>query len=456
MQAVDYTQGRKENELSKISLIELLLGCLDRELQDFHQENQGQVKYLDSIDKSIDIFLQIGIDNLEFYPKLASITYILIALLSTLNNRLQFKDNHQRGNEKIYRTLLVINSLLLTSYKERLGFNSRISDVIMNGLLDERRQMTEYEKSILINFLLHEKEREESNETSGISRNNANLEEKKVIYKLNNHIEEDDFFKLANLKISLSNDVDDIRQKAGGHDIYSIVDQLLIFDEVESDSIWHLEIQMDNKKNEYEAVEFSRYIYILSEALQTIGDLDITIDDTGMGSVWIKLKIRVKTLASEIDFKQVIEQAQLYIDAGMHSKPVTELKKTLAESKKIDAETSKILEETKQLKESENRKKIEELEVYDKYLDLRKKALEISKDEEELKQLKLKNLHEISEIISRETLNLDSDIQIQINDLGFISKKRGEILTENSTDIVESLKAIEPKKEIEHSEEGFE
>ena len=175
-----------------------------------------------------------------------------------------------------------------------------------------------------------------------------------------------------------------------------------------------------------------------------------------MGSVWIKLKIRVKTLASEIDFKQVIEQAQLYIDAGMHSKPVTELKKTLAESKKIDAETSKILEETKQLKESENRKKIEELEVYDKYLDLRKKALEISKDEEELKQLKLKNLHEISEIISRETLNLDSDIQIQINDLGFISKKRGEILTENSTDIVESLKAIEPKKEIEHSEEGFE
>ena len=59
LQAVDYTQGRKENELSKISLIELLLGCLDRELQDFHQENQGQVKYLDSIDKSIDILIYL-------------------------------------------------------------------------------------------------------------------------------------------------------------------------------------------------------------------------------------------------------------------------------------------------------------------------------------------------------------------------------------------------------------
>lgn len=108
---------------------------------------------------------------------------------------------------------------------------------------------------------------------------------------------------------------------------------------------WILELKFDNDKKQYSASELSFTIWAISEALEKIEGVSVSLVDCGVGSFWFKLILKIKGVVAREEVKQVLNKSKEALEANYIDKPIEETKKIAAEREQIEKTTRGITDE---------------------------------------------------------------------------------------------------------------
>ena len=177
---------------------------------------------------------------------------------------------------------------------------------------------------------------------------------------------------------------------------------------------WDIEIKIDST----DLKTISYLLWSLSEGLELIDGVCIELIDWGKGSFWVKFKLKFSDLLAKEEVKDVLEKSRkaaesYYIDKHIES------------AEKIKLENKKIEEELKRLIDTDANKEIQKLDLEGKQLDLLEKREKIIAAQLQNQQRKIDLINSVSEMIKSGIIKVDSDIQININDLLFASLNNG-------------------------------
>lgn len=235
--------------------------------------------------------------------------------------------------------------------------------------------------------------------------------------------------KINQLTINLVNDVVRIFQYKklspdGKEFMFSIIDDS-INEEVRDDEntiyTGKLKIWIDTNKAE----EANKFMYLISSILNTIENVELEIIDSGVGSYWQDIKIKIKGWFAKEETKQILKKGSKALESYAIDKHIEPIEKTKAEKEKTKAEIKRLMSE-------EDTQKLHKLKI--------------EKEKAELESIKLNNLQKKLEIIDKLSIafstgliQIDSDYRIELNDLLLIKQENANITTGSIDDIDENL-----------------
>ncbi|KAB8151712.1 hypothetical protein EZY14_017570 [Kordia sp. TARA_039_SRF] len=193
---------------------------------------------------------------------------------------------------------------------------------------------------------------------------------------------------------------------------------------------WSMTLKFDNDSDEYRANQIAYSIWVISEALEKIDGVTITLEDSGIGSRWFKFKIGIKDELTKQEVKEVLNKSKEALQAHYLEKPIEEAKKIKAEREKVEKETKSIVNE-------EDAKKIRDLEI--EKLRLENEAAKVN-----IMKGKLELIQGISKLISDGIVQNDSNIQLMLNDMLFLEKKNDSVNEGENIEIIEEDGIVKP------------
>jgi hypothetical protein len=186
---------------------------------------------------------------------------------------------------------------------------------------------------------------------------------------------------------------------------------------------WSITLRFENEKDDYKANQIGYTIWAISEALEKIDGIYLTLEDCGKGSRWFRFKLKIKDLLGREEVKQVLNKSKDAIEAQYLDKPIEE-------AKKIKAEREKVEKETKVIANEKDTKKIRSLEI--EKLELENEATKVN-----IMKSKLELIQGISKLISDGIIQNDSKIQMTINDMLFLEKDNTSIKYGEDIELIE-------------------
>ncbi len=418
----------EDTETDDWSVLETLLICLDRVTQDV-EESESDVSILEIVFTINDRFLQNGIEYLRRYSaNITLLNYIINIWISILLQRSKL------SNLDFQRCMLFFDKNIYessSSYFEEHFIDHDLPRLIAKG---NDQGLSVYEFKSFLDF---------------VSKYFPGMKDEKRYYQVfDQQVLVDDIFNFEDSRISLielEHSVSDTITTLSKFDINGVVNSILNFDDHLSNSLWTISIRIHNYNDIYYANRVLRNLSFLVDALESIDEIDIYIEELRKGSLVFKFIARVKSLSSEIDFKSVLHQAVLFADALINKKSLTEIRKVDAERVKLQTEAKKIEVETSSL-DPTIAKELSRLDLVEKRLNLRKLEQEILLREEDVRQKKLDTVKKISEVIGKGIFELDSDVQIEINNMIYFDfDKQANSLKIGDIEIIDAQKKIEPK-----------
>jgi hypothetical protein len=387
-------EGRTEIS-PKYSQIEKALTILERNLDDlakFELKQPEIVKLGNStIQKMLqewnDIFNTLG-KRIEFISDFAYNVLIASAILSNVEslNSLTFQKYLKWLSPKREDRINYENNI-----KSAISFNSNSH---YTYLIDKFRET----KGAWIKGLL------EGDETDETTYDNLTAD---ILAKSIKTRRENDSFKSIYFDELLDIEIEKYRSKINSK---KIVSEIIEAREhiLNSSFEWSVTLKFQNDNDEYKANQIGYSIWAISEALEKIDGISITLEDSGKGSRWFRFKLKIKDLLGKEEVKQVLNKSKEAIESQYLDKPIEE-------AKKIKAEREKVEKETKVIANEEDTKKIRSLEI--EKLELENESTKVN-----IMKSKLELIQGISKLIADGIIQNDSKIQLTINDMLFIEK----------------------------------
>jgi hypothetical protein len=179
-------------------------------------------------------------------------------------------------------------------------------------------------------------------------------------------------------------------------------------------------------------------LYTLTTAIESMGDIQVEINDWGKGSRWVNLKVIIKDAVSKLDMIHLMKKFRQGIEAVIHKKPFGEIKKSEAEADKTT-------------KEMQNMPTKEQADIMNQ-LNIQEKILDIEAKKEDIRAKKIENITKLSKLIEDGMLENDGELQIYINSCLFLN------ITNNSTpmETTKVLSEIEGKETKENNTDNYE
>jgi hypothetical protein len=243
-------------------------------------------------------------------------------------------------------------------------------------------------------------------------------------------------FGLIPIELNGNIDIEQLREKSKKLDINNLV--INYKQGLFSRGFTRWEITIKTEDNYPNAASFFNLLYSFSSALELVSDdeIEIKLKDWGNGSKWAKLWIDFKGFMAREEVINVLEKSKKSLEAELFDKRITQVEKSIAETNKLQKETD-ILPSKEQANEAvvlDNQKK--QLEILEKQIDIENKLLE-----GKLKRIDIAS--KLSTMIKDGLVQNDSNIQIEINNMLFLSK--GENLIESSSlNIIAEKESVQP------------
>jgi biopolymer transport protein ExbB/TolQ len=206
--------------------------------------------------------------------------------------------------------------------------------------------------------------------------------------------------------------------------MFSIFDEVLKTEIDENENTIYtgvLKVWIDTTKAE----EANKFMYLISSVLSTIDNVELEIIDSGMGSLWQDLRIKITGWFAKEETKQILKKGTKALENYAIDRHIEPIEKTKAEKEKTVAEIKRLMSENDTQK-------------------LHKIKLE--KEKAELESIKLSNLEKKLEIIDKLSLafssgliQIDSDYRIELNDLLIIKQEDTNITIGAIGDIDKNL-----------------
>lgn len=162
-----------------------------------------------------------------------------------------------------------------------------------------------------------------------------------------------------------------------------------------------------------DAAEANKFVNDVTQILSKIENVKILLVDSGKGSYWQNVKLKVKGWFAKEETKQVISKTQKAIEAYTLDRHIEPIEKSKVERQKQEEEIKRLMseEQTKELHE-----------------------IQISKEKEELEGIRLDNMQKklnimdkMSTMLANGLISTDSDYRIELEGIVLIQQKNKEI-----------------------------
>ncbi len=185
--------------------------------------------------------------------------------------------------------------------------------------------------------------------------------------------------------------------------------------------------------NTNDAAEANRFASVVTNVLGKIENIKLTIVDSGIGSYWQKIKIKIQGWFAKEETKQVLKKSKVALESYVLERHIEPIEKSKSDRKKTEEELKRMF-------------------PIDNISELHKIHLE--KEKEQLISLKLDNLQKkiainskLSEMLASGLFSIDSDYRIELNNLLLIKQENGKLEFGNFDEIDSSLKKELPASE---------
>lgn len=428
----------------EFDLIEKALLIVERDIQDFEQEKDERYKIIIynitnvlenihtffkediAINKEDIAYAILGIKNVIFHAvkknlRKNSIKSLFDSIFPHLNklNKKEVMDKEEIRNKSIMTHVRLIDKKL-----------KELRDKLFEELKDEKLRVKKLIELQELRDREFKKIQEARKENFGWNESFMKNElRKKELMKLKSNL----VFGNLQLDYLSSNSIDDYLKNVKFTTLYKIdetdeVDEINKADEAnEIDKINYWDIKITFSENNISASEVTQLLWILTNSLEQIDDVEVLLEDWGRGSFWARLKIKIAGWVAKEELKDIADKARQAAEAQYLNKPIEE-------SRKIEAERLKIEKETK-------------LIPGDSILE-QKHLLELEQSKLELKLKKIEMLNKLSDLMAKGFVDVNSDFQIEINGLLFIEKKDNKLIVGEDMDSIDnaSLKLDKEKE----------
>lgn len=197
------------------------------------------------------------------------------------------------------------------------------------------------------------------------------------------------------------------------------------------------EIKLKIGREELDASEMGFLIWSLAEALELVEGVQVTIEDWGRGSFWIKLKILFLDIAGKREVKEILEKAR---DAAI----AEQLDKRIEETAKLKAERLKIEEERAAIKAHEAVGESPEEAAVRRKLELQKLEIEVASGKLSLQERRFELAKKVAYMV-KEGLIFADPVEIEVNGQPFLAIEDGKLRMGSPMQDLEPVKVPPPE-----------
>lgn len=435
----------REQLLNSLSTLDNLVSSIERSLQDINSSTFEKKEEISELTVELLNSWLLVLASWKSNPSvIEALIYNYIPIIFILENysKFSFLDVHRylkKLNSAIERS-----SKRLMEFQQDVDIATEISEMKNNEINFEIKD----ELSDLLNRLKSQKVKFDYNQIDVFNLSDA-MEYRfisfadDIITRLIN-----DTLKLSNLpnEIQKIDDAQKIRQFIKDQNLTEVLENLFFFDDSIEDAIWDVKVTISSATNEYNAAEIGFLMWSFSKGIESIDDIEVELVKWGDGSKWFNLKIKIKSAASKVDLKDVLEKSRELVEVAITKKPTNEIRKFKAEEDKLRSEANKIKKETAIIMDEKVAKLSQELSIQNQILDLQKKEVEIEDKKADVRLKNLTAIEKLSELIKNGIIQNDSNVEIMINDILYIEKTKVHVTYEN-IDLLDIGETIEPKKD---------
>jgi hypothetical protein len=386
-----------ENKIKSYDLLEKLILLLERTIQDTHE-------------------------NLNFSKENEKINSILTEILKVQYQYLNFFSDDKDVIDSFSYSLLAVSNILRNSSRIKLKFTYRYLYKI-------------FPTNKLKKYISPDNIRSETSKNLRSLRR-LKLESKKIIDKVLYEKYIKDYFKLDSLKNYFDLSIEEIDEKSRKYNLSDKIESLYHLKNDDEIFEWSVYIRFSDSKEKYSAKKISNLVFIISSSFESIENVEAVLDNWGVGSRWVNLIVKIKKSISKEGIIDIIKELRRWVEVYYLKKPYGEIKNSELTAKIKENELN--TDEKNGFTEASRELEIEKVKI-----EIERKKLENERIKIENEAEKIKNIVSFSELIKEGIIQIDSDLQIIINECLYLNIKNGEYQFSD-------LKTIE---EIEGSEE---
>jgi hypothetical protein len=185
------------------------------------------------------------------------------------------------------------------------------------------------------------------------------------------------------------------------------------------------------------ASSVSFLVWTLSEALQLIPDVDVDIVKAGTGSLWLRLKVYMKTLFQKNEVKQLLEKTRDAVVADQLDKKIETTGKIKAEKEKLETEAELLKQKLDTGPSASEARLARHNELARQEIELQRLRIAAEKEHLENVWLGMQIIEKRANMI-REGIGLNDPMQIEINGIRYLSSENGKIQKGASMEVIDS------------------